>query len=91
MIVLLVMAAVVVAAPVGAAVLVTVASHREDAARSIAGRPPGPFAALARAVVCLRIGGTVYPRRRRRHYPHAPRPSAESELGRTRALTLPRV
>ena len=42
MIVLLVVAAVVVGAPVGAAVLVTVASHREDAASTLAGRPPGP-------------------------------------------------
>ncbi len=92
MIVLLVMAAVVVAAPVGAAVVVTVASHREDAAHSIAGRPPGPFAALARSVVCLRIGGTAYPRRRQaRRYEPTPGGSPDSASGRTATLTLPRV
>ncbi len=91
MIVLLVMAAVVVAAPLGAAVLVTVASHREDAARTLAGRPPGPFAALARTLLCLRIGGTAYPRRQTRGHAPAPGPSAETEPGRTRTLTLPRA
>jgi hypothetical protein len=91
MIVLLVMAAVVVAAPLGAAVLVTVASHREDAARSIAGRPPGPFAALARTVVCLRVGGTAYRRRQTRRHAPARGSAADSASSRSRTLTLPRV
>jgi hypothetical protein len=85
------MAAVIVAAPLGAAVLVTVASHREDAARTLAGRPPGPFAALARALLCLRIGGIAYPRRQRSRYAPAPELSADAASGRTRTLTLPRV
>jgi hypothetical protein len=54
MIFLLVVAAVVVAAPLAAAVLVTVASLREDSARSLAGRPPGVLAAIARRLLCLR-------------------------------------
>ena len=90
MIVLLVVAAVVVGAPFGAAVLVTLASHHEDAARTLAGRPPGPFAAAARRLVCLRIGGTAYPRRQARGNPPMPGPEAEHEPGRTRTLTLSR-
>jgi hypothetical protein len=54
MIFLLVVAAVVVAAPLAAAVLVTVASLREDSARSLAGRPPGLLTAVARRLLCLR-------------------------------------
>ncbi len=60
--VLLVVAALVVGAPLAAAVLVTLASHREDFAHSLAGRPPGLLAAAARALLCLRIGGRAYPR-----------------------------
>lgn len=56
MIFLLVVAAVVVAAPLAAAVLVTVASLREDSARSLAGRPPGLLTAVARRLLCLRTG-----------------------------------
>jgi hypothetical protein len=63
MIVLLVVAAAVVGAPVGAAVLVTLASHREDYAHSLAGRPPGLLTAAARALLCVRIGGSTYPQR----------------------------
>jgi hypothetical protein len=96
-IVLLVVAAVVVGAPLGAAVLVTVASHREDAARTLAGRPPGPFAAASRRLLRLSIGGTAYrrrtarPRRRARRAPPMPGPEAELPPGRTRTLTLPRL
>jgi hypothetical protein len=91
MIVLLVVAAVLVAAPIGAAVLVTVASHREDAARSVAGRPPGPFAAAARRLVCLRIGGTAYPRRQGRRIATLPEPEAgDPASDRTPPLTLSR-
>ncbi len=91
MIVLLVVAAVVVGAPFGAAVLVTVASHREDAARTLAGRPPGPFAAAARRLVCLRIGGVAYFGRPARGYARSPEPPADSAPDRTRTLTLPRA
>jgi len=56
MIFLLVAAAVVVAAPLAAAVLVTVASLREDSARSLKGRAPGLLAAASRRLLCLRTG-----------------------------------
>lgn len=91
MIVLLVVAAVVAGAPLGAAVLVTVASHREDAARTLARRPPGPFAAAARRLVCLRIGGIAYPRRQGYRIAPAPEPEAgNAASGRTPPLTLSR-
>jgi hypothetical protein len=86
-IVLLVVAAVVVGAPLGAAVLVTVASHREDAAGTLAGRPPGPFAAASRRLLCLSIGGAAYPRRQNRRNPSMPGPEAKIPPGRTRSLT----
>jgi hypothetical protein len=54
MIFLLVAAAVIVAAPLVAAVLVTVASLREDSARSLTGRAPGLLTATARRLLCLR-------------------------------------
>ena len=94
MIVLLVVAAVVVGAPFGAAVLVTVASHREDAARTLAGRPSGPFLAAARRLVCLRIGGTAYSRYSRRETrgpERLPEPQGEDAPDHARTLTLPRV
>ncbi len=87
MAVLLVVVALVVGAPIVAAVLVTVASHREDLAHSLAGRPPGLLAAAARALLRLRIGGRAYPRR------PAIRPrAADPEFDRRddRTLTLPR-
>ncbi|HEY2077401.1 MAG TPA: hypothetical protein VGH53_13800 [Streptosporangiaceae bacterium] len=91
MIVLLVVAAVVVAAPLGAAVLVTVASHYEDAARTLARRPPGPLAAAARSLVCLRIGGTAYQRRQGRRSDPMPEPEAGHKAsGDTPPLTLSR-
>jgi hypothetical protein len=90
-IVLLVVVAVVVGAPIGAAVLVTVASHYEDGARTLARRPPGPFAAAARRLVCLRIGGTNYPRRPARRTAAPPEPKdANAASGRTPPLTLSR-
>ena len=106
MIVLLVVAAVVAGAPLAAAVLVTVASHREDAAGTLAGRPPGPFAAASRRLLCLSIGGTAYPRRtayrrtpnrrraafRRRQNRRTPQlPEPEAEFPPRRARTLTRV
>ncbi len=98
MIFLLVAAAVVVAAPLVAAVLVTVASLREDSARSLAGRPPGILTAAARRLLCLRTRGSTYaPRAGRpphvgRDYPRSSSPGIP--LPRSEAadhtLTLPR-
>jgi hypothetical protein len=93
MTVLLVVAALVVGAPLAAAALVTLASHREDMAHSLGGRPPGMLAAAARALVCLRIGGSALPRRP----PVLPRETVlprerDTEIYRSadRTLTLPR-
>ena len=60
MVFLLVAAAVVVAAPLAAAVLVTVASLREDSARSLAGRPPGFLTAAARRLLRLRTSAGTH-------------------------------
>jgi hypothetical protein len=57
MIFLLVAAALVAIAPLLAAVLVTVASLREDAAKSLAGRPRGPLQAVARRLLQASVGG----------------------------------
>ena len=97
MVVLLVVAALVVGAPLAAAVLVTLASHREDLAHSLAGRPPGLLAAAARALLCLRIGGRAVPRHPAvrpavpRH-PAVRRAEHDAEIHRSgdRTLTLPR-
>ena len=51
MIFLLIAAALVAGAPLVAALLVSVASIREDAAKSLAGRPPGPLARAARRLL----------------------------------------
>jgi hypothetical protein len=85
--VLLVVAALVVGAPIAAAVLVTLASHREDFSRSLGGRPPGLLAAVARALLCLRIGGRAYSRQ-----PSDRLRGRDDEIHRSddRTLTLPR-
>jgi hypothetical protein len=58
MIILLTLIAIVVAGvPLAAIVLVTVASRREEAARSIAGRAPGPLARAARRVLAFHTTG----------------------------------
>jgi len=56
MIFLIVAAALVAGAPLVAAVLVSVASVREDAAKSLAGLPPGLFAAAARRLLRAGVG-----------------------------------
>jgi hypothetical protein len=56
---LLVLAAVVVSAPIVAALLVTLGSLREDAERSLSRRAPNWIAALARRVLSVRFVGGV--------------------------------
>jgi hypothetical protein len=51
MIILLVIGGIAVCVPIGCAVLVSLASRREDAAHSLAGRPSGAMEAAARRVV----------------------------------------
>jgi hypothetical protein len=66
MIFLLVAAALVAGTPLIAAVLVSVASVREDGAKSLAGRPPGPVARAARRLLQARVGGSGSLQRPRR-------------------------
>jgi len=54
---LLIAAALVVGAPLIAALLVSIASIYEDATKSLAGRPPGLLAAAARRLLQARVGG----------------------------------
>ena len=58
MIILLVLAAVIVGAPIVAALLVAVASLREDAERSLAGRAPGWLTAAARRLLRMNSAGS---------------------------------
>ena len=66
MIFLLIAAALVAGAPLVAAVLVSFASIREDAAKSLAGGPPGPIARAARRLLQARVGGSGSLQHRRR-------------------------
>lgn len=59
MIFLIVAAALVAGAPVLAAVLVSVASVREDVAKSLAGHPPGPVTAVARRLLRASVGDSA--------------------------------
>lgn len=63
MVFLLVAAAVVVGTPIAAAVLVTIASLHEDSGHTLGGRAPGPIAAAARHLLCVRTGGIADRRR----------------------------
>jgi hypothetical protein len=86
MIVFLVAAGLVVGSPLIAAVLVTIASHREDSAGSLTGRAPGPVEATARRLLSYRLGPD---QRRPRKPARKLRDSAEHErIDRT--LTMPR-
>jgi hypothetical protein len=58
MIFLLVAAALVAGTPLVAAVLVSVASVREDAAKSLAGHPPGRLSGAARRLLRASVGGS---------------------------------
>ena len=104
MIFLLVAAAVVVAAPLVAAVLVTVASLREDSAQTLTGRPPGLITAAARRLLCLRTGDSALRRQANsppdadgldfmsQVYPYVPQPRpAADEDAADHTLTLPRA
>ena len=76
MIILLVLAAVVVGAPIGAAILVSLASLREDAKHSLAGKAPSPIAWAARRLLKVQERGTV--RRPAPPLPKARRPADDN-------------
>jgi hypothetical protein len=62
MIILLTVIAIVIAGvPLAAVILVTVASRREETARSIAGRAPGPLARAARRLLAFHAVGISRP------------------------------
>jgi hypothetical protein len=62
MIILLTVIAIVIAGvPLAAIVLVAVACRREEAARSIAGRAPGPLAQAARRLLAFHAAGIRQP------------------------------
>jgi hypothetical protein len=58
MIILLVLAAAVVGAPIAAAVLVSLASRREDARRSLSGRAPNWVTRAARRLLSVQPRGS---------------------------------
>jgi hypothetical protein len=62
--ILLVLAAIVTGAPIAAALLVTIASLREDAEQSFSGRAPGPLTATARRLLAAGGRRTIRPRER---------------------------
>jgi hypothetical protein len=85
MITLFVLAALVAGAPIIAALLVSVASRREDAERSLTGRAPGWVTSAARRL--LRVPASrLSPRRQ----PPVPRPRAPLSTDTTRPLARPR-
>jgi hypothetical protein len=70
MIILLTLIAIVITGvPLAAAVLVTVASRREETARSIAGRAPGPLERAARRLLAFQATGIGRPAGRPRPGP----------------------
>jgi hypothetical protein len=83
MIILLVIASVVAGAPLLAVVLVTIASLREDAGRSLAGRAPNWIDAAARRLLRAQSSGLSgraaprVPRPRTHDHDEAARPRAE--------------
>ncbi|MGO8957017.1 MAG: hypothetical protein ACLQFR_06585 [Streptosporangiaceae bacterium] len=92
MIFLLVAGALIVGAPILATILVSVASLREDAQRSLAGRPPGQLTAAARRLLSVRAdsvqradtgpaGGRL---------PHVPRPRLADHEQAEDVLPVPR-
>jgi hypothetical protein len=83
MIILLVAAAAVTVAPLIAVVLVTIASLREDAGKSLSGRPPSRLDAAARRLLSFQSG---LPGRRAAR--RVPRPRSHDE---NRPLTRPRA
>jgi hypothetical protein len=88
MIILLVVAAVVVSAPIVAAVLVTVASLREESAYTLCSRPPGRLEAIARRLLAFQAYGLadlIRPRVPRPRVPMDDDQDAAHPLTKTRA------
>jgi hypothetical protein len=88
MIIFLVVAAVVVSAPIVAAVIVTFASLREESAYTLCSRPPGRLEAIARRLLAFQAYGLADMIR-----PRVPRPRAPMDDAPDTAhpLTRPRA
>jgi hypothetical protein len=88
MIILLTLIAIVITGvPLAAAVLVTVASRREESARSIAGRAPGRLERAARRLLAFQATGIGRPAGRPRPRPR-PRPRGAYDLATDDDLVL---
>jgi hypothetical protein len=85
MIILLVVASVVTGAPLLAVVLVTIASLREDADRSLAGRAPNWIDAAARRLLRAQSCGLTS-----RVGPQVPKPRTHDQDETARPLAEPR-
>jgi hypothetical protein len=80
MIILLVLAAAVVGAPIAAAVLVSLASRREDARHSLSGKAPGRMTRAARRLLKVTPRGARGSRLRGRvPPPRVPRPRVSDD------------
>jgi hypothetical protein len=86
MIVLLAAAAVVVAAPIAAALLVSLASLREDARHSLGGKPPSRLARAVRRLLSVQPRGVV-----RGSAPRVPQPRVRADEELSDRLSEPRV
>jgi hypothetical protein len=88
MIILLVVAAGLVSAPIVAAVIVTVASLREESAYTLCSRPPGRLEAIARRLLGFQAYGLtdlITPRVRRPRAPMDDDPDAAQSLSKPRS------
>jgi hypothetical protein len=74
MIILLAVAAAVISTPIIAAVIVAIASLREESVHSLCSRPPGRIAALARRLLGFQAHGMAYLIR-----PRVPKPRAAAD------------
>jgi len=74
-IILIVAAGIVLSVPIAAALLVALASRREDSAWSLNQPPPGPVTAAARRLVGFHAQAIDWPRPRNRAPVHHPQPA----------------
>jgi hypothetical protein len=91
MIVLLAAAAVIVAAPIAAALLVSLASLREDARHSLGGKPPSRLTRAARRLLSVQPRGVVRGSAPRASRPRVPQPRVPGDEELTGRLSEPKV
>lgn len=88
MIIVLVVAAVAVSTPIAAALIVTIASLREESAHTLCSRPPGRLEAVARRVLSFQAYGLADLIK-----PRIPRPRApmDQQQDKEQQLSTPRL